>query len=144
MLVNNIDASEAEARVLANRIFYSPNIISYSDADTGRAYPGIVDFERYKKLQNVDANEIDTKTIAYGQGNKLIAAKMTLQNFETNAQNIVFYNKENYEFWEPRILSTVVGGSGSVKSITEQRYILIKNGDKMEKGILKMQVIVRK
>ena len=144
LIVNNIDTSGAEAIVLANRIFYSPNVISYSDADTGRAYPGIVDFEKYKKLQNVDANEIDTKTIAYGQGNNLIAAKLTLQNFETNAQDVVFYNKENYEFWEPRILSTVVGGSGSVNSITEQRYVLIKNADKMEKGTLKMQVIVRK
>ena len=144
LIVNNIDASEAEARILANRIFYSPNVISYSDADTGRAYPGIVDFEKYKKLQNSDVNEIDAKTITYGQGNQLIAAKLTLQNIETNTQDTIFYNKENYEFWEPRILSTVVGGSGSVNSIIEQRYVLIKNGDKMEKGKLKMQVIVRK
>ena len=144
LIVNNIDASEAEARILTNRIFYSPNAISYSDVDTGRAYPGIVDFEKYGKLQNSDVNEMDTKTIAYGQGNQLIAAKLTLQNLETNEQDIVFYNKENYEFWEPRILSTVVGGSGSVNSITEQRYVLIKNADKMEKGILKMHVIVRK
>lgn len=144
LVVYNIDATEAEARVLTNRIFYSPNVIPYFDSDIARAYPGIVDFEKYKKLQNSDVNEIDTRTITYGQDNKLIAAKMTLQNFETNAQDVVFYNKENYEFWEPRILSTVVGGSGSVNSITEQRYVLINNAGKMKKGTLKMQVIVRK
>lgn len=144
VILTNIDASEAEARILTNRIFYSPNVISYYNPDIGRAYPGIIDFEKYKRLQNVDINEVDTKTIAYGQSNKLIATKLTLENIEANTQDTIFYNKENYEFWEPRILSTVVGGSGSVKSITEQRYVLIKNGDRLEKGILKMQVIVRK
>ncbi|MBI2658666.1 hypothetical protein HYX05_01005 [Candidatus Woesearchaeota archaeon] len=144
VILTDIDASEAEARILTNRIFYSPSVISYYDPDIGRGYPGIIDFEKYKKQQNADINEIDTKTITYGQGNKLIAAKLTLENIEAGAQDIIFYNKENYEFWEPRILSTVVGGSGSVKSITEQRYVLIKNADRIEKGILKIQVIVRK
>ena len=144
LVVNNIDTSEAEARVLINRIFYSPNAVSYYDADIKRAYPGIIDFEKYRKLQNTDVNEIDTKTMTYGQDNKLIAAKLTLQNIETNTQETVFYNKENYEFWEPRILSTVAGGSGSVNSVAEQKYVLIKKCDKIDKGVLKMHVIVRK
>jgi hypothetical protein len=144
LVINNIDSSEAEARILANRIFYSPNVISYYDSEIKRVYPSTIDFEKYRKLQNTDINEIDTKSITYGKENKLIAAKLTLQNIETNAQDIVFYNKDGYEFWEPRLLSTVAGGSGSVDSITNQRYVLIKSNNKIEKGILNMQVIVRK
>ena len=144
VILTDIDASEAEARILTNRMFYSPNAISYYDPDIGRSYSGIIDFEKYKRQQNTDINEIDTKAITYGQSNKLIAAKLTLENIETGGQDTIFYNKENYEFWEPRLLSTVVGGSGSVKSITEQRYVLIKNAGRIDKGILKMQVIVRK
>ena len=144
LILNNIDASDAEARILANRIFYSPNVISYFDKDIERGYAGIIDFEKYRKLENIDINEMDTKTITYGQDNKLIAAKLTLDNIETNAEDTAFYNKDSYNFWEPRILSTVTGGSGSVKSIMEQRYVLIKTKDTMYKGILKMQIIVRK
>ncbi len=144
LIINNIDTSEAEARLLIYGIFYSPNVISYSDTDIGRAYPGVIDFEKYKGLQDKDENEMDTKTITYGEDNKLIAAKLTLKNIETNAEDIAFYNRENYEFWEPRILPTVTGGSGNVKSFSEQRYVIIKNKDKMHKGILRINVIVRK
>ena len=144
LILNNIDISDAEARVLTNRIFYSPNIISYFDAEIERAYPGIIDFEKYKKLENIDINEMDAKTVTYGQDNKLIAAKLTLKNIDSSAEDIVFYNKDNYNFWEPRILSTVTGGSGSVKSVIEQRYVLIKIGNVMNKGMLTMHVIVRK
>jgi len=144
LILNNIDISDAEARVLTNRIFYSPNAISYFDADIERGYPGIIDFEKYSKLENIDINELDTKIITYGQDNKITAAKLMLKNIETGAEDAVFYNKESYNFWEPRILSTVTGGSGSVKSVVEQRYVLIRIRDKMQNGILKMHIIVRK
>ena len=143
LVINHIDASGAEAKILTNRIYFSPNIISYYDPDIERAYPGIVDIEKYTKLQSLEINSLDAKSMAYSD-NKLIAAKITLKNMETNAEYVIFYNKENYDYWEPRILSTVIGGSGSVKSINEQRYVLIKIGNQLQKGILKMQVIVRK
>lgn len=143
LVYNNIDTSSTEAKVLANRIFYSPNIISYFDAEIDRVYPGIIDLEKYTNLQ-VSPNEMDIKTLTYGSDNGIIAAKVTLKNIETNSEYDIFYNKENYDFWEPRILSTVTGGSGSVKSVIEQRYVLIKVGNQLQKGILKMQVIVRK
>lgn len=144
LIVTHIDTSEAEARIFANRIFYSPNVISYFDSDIGRSYPGIIDFSKFKKLQESDLNEMDTKTITYGGKNGIMAAKLTLKDIETNLEEVVFYNKENYDFWEPRALNTVIGGSGSVKSIEEQRYVLVKNNAGIKKGSLKLNIIVRK
>lgn len=145
MLVKiNIDSSEAEGRIFINRIVYSPNAISYFDGDIIRAYPGVIDMQKFKKLQNRDLNELDTNALTYGQGNRLIAAKLVLINLIDNTEDAVYYNKENYDFWEPRILSTATGGSGSVKPVNEQRYILVKDGDKIYNGILKINVIVRK
>ena len=143
LIITNVDTSEAEAKLLTNRIYYSPNLISLLDLEIGRAYPGIIDLEKYRQLQNSDINKLDAETITYGQENRLIAAKLSLINMDINTEEIVFYNKENYEFWEPRLLSTVTGGSGSAKSFVEQRYVLIKTGDTFQKGKLKMQVIVR-
>lgn len=143
LVVNNIDTSGTEAMVLTNRIFYSPNIISYFDPEIGRAYPGIIDLEKYTKLQ-ASPNEMDIKTLSYDGNNGIIAAKLTLENIESNSKYDIFYNRENYDFWEPRILSTVQGGSGSVKSVTEQRYVLIKISNHLQKGILKIHLIVRK
>lgn len=143
LVVSNIDTSAAEAMVLANRIYYSPNAISYLDAETGRAFPGIVDLEKYTKLQS-SPNGMDMKTLSYDGNNGVIAAKLTLENIDLNSKYDIFYNKENYDFWEPRILSTVEGGSGSVKSFAEQRYVVIKSGAQLQKGILKFHIIVRK
>lgn len=143
LVYNNLDTSPTEARVLTNRIFYSPNAISYLDDQLGRSYPGIIDLEKFTKLQ-VSPNGLDTKILAYTNDNGVIAAKLTLKLIDSNAGYDVFYNKENYEFWEPRILSTVTGGSGSVKSVVEQRYVLVKTGNQFQKGILMMHVIVRK
>ena len=143
LIVINIDSSEAEARILNNRVMYSPNVISYLDSDTNRAYPGIIDIDKYRKLENIPINEIDRKTITYGEENKIIASKLVLKDIETSKEETVFYNKENYEFWEPRILSTVEGGSGSVKSFEEQRYVLIKESDKISRGILKINTLIR-
>ncbi|MAG91445.1 hypothetical protein CMO83_02115 [Candidatus Woesearchaeota archaeon] len=143
LIVNNIDASKAEAKILMNRIFYSPNAISYLDSDIGRSYPGIIDFEKFQNL-DTEPNFLDSQIITYGENNGLIAAKLTLENMDTSEESIIFYNKNNYEFWEPRILPTVEGGSGSVRDFTEERYVLIKNLEGVEKGILTMHVIVRK
>jgi len=142
LVVTQIDSAEAEARILINRLIYSPNDISYLDADTNRNYPGIIDYKKFISLENFP-NELDTKTISYGQYTNLIAAKLILKNSESNKEDVAFYNKENYEFWEPRILSTVKGGTGSVKSFAEQKYVLIKEQNKLSSGLLKIQVIVR-
>ena len=123
-------------------MIYSPNSISYLDSDTNRNYPGVIDYGKFIKLKS-SPNYLDAKTIDYGQYTNLIAAKLTLKNIASNKEDTVFYNRENYEFWEPRILPTVTGGSGSVKSFTEQKYLLIKDNGKLSSGILKMQVIVR-
>ena len=143
LIITNIDTSQTEAKVLTYRIYYSPNILTYIDSDTGRAYPGMIDLQKFQRLET-SANDMDIRTMTYGAENRLIAAKLILKNLETNSEDIVFYNKDKYEYWEPRVLSTVEGGSGSVKSFTEQKYALIKNADKTQKGILKINVIIRK
>ena len=144
MLVTiNIDSSEAEASLASSRIIYSPNIISYLDPDTNRAYPGIIDIDKYKALKSGFPNSMDTETMTYGQENRLIASKLILKNLESNQEDIIFYNKESYEFWEPRALPTVQGGSGSVKAFAEQRYVLIKDGNKLSRGVLNINTILR-
>ena len=143
LIVINIDSAEANARILNNRLLYSPNAISYLDLDINRGYPGIIDIGKYRNLENIPINEIDSKIITYGGENKLMASKLVLKDIETSKEETIFYNKENYEFWEPRILSTVEGGSGSVKSFEEQRYVVIKDNDNLKKGILRINTIVR-
>lgn len=143
LIINNIDTSEAEARITINRIIYSPNVISYIEPDTKRSYPGIIDMDKYRVLQYTDVNTMDTNTITYGQENNVVAVKMSLKNIETGEESDVYYNKDKYLYWEPRILSTVTGGSGSVSHFFEQRYVQIMSGGRMQNGLLKLDVIER-
>ena len=143
LVANNIDSTEAEARIFANRIFYSPNSISYFDPELSRAYPGIIDFAKFNSMQNSDVTFLDTSSLSYGKDNRLIAAKLSLKNMETREENDVYYNKENYLYWEPRTIQGV-SGSGSVNAIDEQRYVLIKSGEKLSGGKLRINIIVRR
>jgi len=143
LVVSNIDSTEAEARIFANRIFYSPNAVSYVDPELGRAYPGIIDADKFKSMENSDLTFLDITSLSYGKENRLIAAKLRLKNFESGEEHNVYYNKENYLYWEPRTIHGV-SGSGSVNSVDEQRYVTIKSGEKFTSGKLIINIIVRR
>ena len=94
LVISNIETSEAESRLLIGRIMYSPNLISYLDTDIKRSYPSLIDFDKFRKLENVDLNSMDTNTITYGEDNNVVAAKLTLKNIDLGNEDIIYYNKD--------------------------------------------------
>ena len=66
---------------------------------------------------------------------------MTLK--QENIDDIVaYYNKEQFDKWEPRVLPDIEGGAGSVKAIKEQRYVLVKDGEILSPAVLEFFVII--
>ena len=147
-IITTIDINQVEANVLINRILYSKGGLAYYDKNIGRLYPGIVDLNKFRELSASNPNLLDNLVISYGFDNPIIAAKITLKNMQLpNSQEkdwnniVIFYNKEKFEKWEPRILSTVKGGEGIVKSFKEQKYVIVRNGEKLMNGILEFYII---
>jgi len=108
LIVTNIDTKQIEAELLVNRLLFSQDGFSYYDESIDRLYPAIIDLESFKKLQN-NPNILDSEIINYGKDNPIISAKITLKR-ENEMDIPVFYNKQRYDRWEPRVLPGITGG----------------------------------
>ena len=139
-IVTHIDVRQVDANLFVNRVLLSKVAISYYDEDIGRVYPGIVSLKRFQEISSINPNALDEEIISYGADNPILAAKMNLSR-EGYADIVAYYNKENFDRWEPRVLPGVKGGPGSVKSFQKQKYVLVKDGDALLPGILDFFVI---
>lgn len=143
-IITNVDIREAEANILINRLLYSKNGLSHYDESIKRVYPGVIDLDKFKQLSMNNPNALDSVVINYGSDNPIIAAKITLRGIDTykgDPEIIVYYNKDRFDKWEPRTLSSIRGGAGTVKAFKEQNYVLAKEGDVVTPKILEFYII---
>ena len=139
-IIGIIDVREAESAILVNRLLYTKNGLSYYDEDLNRIYPGIIDLNSFNELSLNNPNRFDNTIISYGSDNPIISAKITLKQ-EGRRDLIAFYNKNRYDKWEPRVLVTVKGGAGSVKSFNDRKYVLVKDGETLTQALLEFKII---
>jgi hypothetical protein len=139
-IITQIDVGQVDSNIFINRILLSQGVISYYDEGLDRTYPGIISLEGFQEVSASNPNKLDQEIISYGGDNPILAAKMTLKK-EGYADIAAYYNKENFDRWEPKALPDVKGGPGSVKAFQRQRYVLIKDGDDLSPGILDFFII---
>ena len=139
-IITHIDVRQVDANIFVNRVLLSKGAISYYDGDIGRVYPGVVSLGRFQEISSTNPNALDSEIISYGADNPILAAKMTLRR-EGYADIVAYYNKENFDRWEPKLLPGVKGGPGSIKAFEKQRYVLVKDWDILSPGMLDFFVI---
>lgn len=136
-IVQKIDIFGIESKLLTNRLILSKEI-NYIDNDIGREYVGIID------LQKFTAGDIQEKllnSVYYGKINSEASAKLVLKNLDDNNEYEVYYNKDLYN--EKKILvEAKLIGSGAAKRLDTNFYVLIKDNDKLKKGVLKVDAIL--
>ena len=139
-IITHIDVRQVDANIFVNRVLLSKGAISYYDESIDRTYPGIISLERFLEISSINPNALDNEIMSYGADNPILAANMTLSR-EGYADIVAYYNKENFDRWEPKLLPGVKGGPGSVKAFEKQRYILVKDVDTLLPGILYFFII---
>ncbi len=139
-IITNTDIREVESNVLIGRLLYSKHGLSYFDEDLKRVYPGAIDLNKFKQIGEANPNGLDMISLSYGSDNPIISAKITLKQ-ESKDDVIAFYNKNKFDQWEPRTLSTVKGGAGSVKSFRKEVYVLVNDNGKFSPAILEFNII---
>ena len=139
-IIITTDIRPVESNILVRRLLYPNDGLSYFDSQLNRVYPGTIDLERFRLLSQSNPNELDNSAINYGDSNAIISAKITLRQ-QGKDDITVYYNKDRFDKWEPRVLPGVKGGAGSVKTFREQQYVLIKENEKISTGILEFYVI---
>ena len=115
-IADKVDIRAVEAGIIANRIIYAKDGISYIDPSSGRSYPGIID---YKIMQQ---DNILTDAI-YMKNNDYVGAKIKLSGLDGKEMKTTYYNKAWYDLLKPK---SFVPGAGASRIFTDRRYVLVK------------------
>ena len=138
-VTTTVDVSELQANVFAYRVIYSPNSISYYDKDMQRAYPGVIDFDKFKSQE---AEKFLENSINYGQKNKEIAARLLLKDLSDNNDISVFYNEDFFKEQEKLAYSGFTEGPGGARLYVKKYEVLISKNGIMSNGKLTMEIVV--
>ena len=140
LIITNIDVREVESSILVNRLLFTQDGFLYYDDEIERLYPGIIVLNKFEDIAKNNPNILDNEVMSYGSDNPIIAANITLKR-ENKEDVTIYYNKEKFDRWKPRVLRTVKGGAGSVEPFKKQRYVLVKEGEILSPAILHFFII---
>jgi hypothetical protein len=129
-----IDTAQIEADLLLYQLVYSPHGISYHDPFSNRIYPGEIDITTssppyFQKILNIS---FYTK--------RKIAAKIEIQNLDTNQKTESFFDPwGRFSKW---IVLEGIKGIGGVDVFRKETYVLLRDQNKVDKGLLKMTIVI--
>ena len=138
-ILTTIDIRPVEAGILSNRLLLQKNGISYFDAKIQRVYPGIIDLQKFREIASSNPNILDTEAMSY-DSNNIISARMTLK-IEGQSDIVAYYNKDKFDKCEPRAITGIKGGSGSVSAFEKKLYVMAKDGKKTYPAILQLYIV---
>ncbi|OGX07223.1 MAG: hypothetical protein A2Z88_01195 [Omnitrophica WOR_2 bacterium GWA2_47_8] len=145
-IVTAIDIRKLEADIFTERLLYSKSGIVFYDESLDRSYPGVVDKQKFQSLSKINPNLLDSVFAVKGSENQVLAAKLTLIEKEdpSKGTSVAYYNKDHYDRWEPRTLSTVTGGSAQVGYFMREIPVIIQDGNTINKGKLRLDILTSK
>lgn len=133
-ILENLDVKNTQAELFINRIYYSPNGISYYDTELKRAIPGIVD-PKLITNENLDA------LMNFNDAN-FIAGKITLFDVQSKAIASAVYNSQTYDRWKPISQQQGFTGAGAVTRFNRTIVVNFIDEGKEKEGMLKFEVLL--
>ncbi|MBW2988138.1 hypothetical protein DRJ48_00245 [Candidatus Woesearchaeota archaeon] len=132
MMTTNIDTKLGETQLMISGLLYSPDGFTYTE--NGRAYPGIVDFERF------DKSTID-RAFHSPQSDELLywGYNLTLFSKDRTKLKSIIGNPKWHKRWVV-LAGTGLPGSGSALRWVEEYYVMIKYKDRVEPGLLRIDI----
>jgi hypothetical protein len=123
-----LTSPEVREKIIINRLFFSPNSISYVDLTIGKVYPGVIDMSKF------DNDTLDSSFST--KENAAAAAKLDLVNLDTDTTVSAYINKELYSRWKSYVKFE------QYSSYKDQFYVTIKDNGKEYPGLLKVNVLM--
>ena len=137
-IADNVDTFDVETGLFSGSILFSESI-SYVHPDTGRLEAGTIDLNKF--LSADISKKIDSE-LGYGSGKRL-GAKISLENLETGEKYADVFHKK--EFYEEKTVIAEAGyarGAGGARASVKDYYVLIKDADSLEKGLLTISMVM--
>lgn len=132
-VINEFETKELQADILVNGLLYSAGGVSWYDAETGRAFPEVIDVQQFSGR--------DFDHALFFSGNNFMTAKIELFNRDFTTIGAGFYNRQWYENWEP-LLTLNIPGIGKIVKIERQYPIIVRqpNGE-LRNGFVRFTVL---
>ncbi|NTV24279.1 MAG: hypothetical protein HGA85_07990 [Nanoarchaeota archaeon] len=124
-----LSSHNTRQQIIINRIFYSPNSITYTDSATGRSYPNVVDLSRFKDEAVLDK-------AFFTMQSRVLAASLQLTNLDTAEVYQAYINQDAYDRWKSYTKFE------QYENFIDKRYVLIRNGDTLQKGVIKISLVI--
>ncbi|MDO8740220.1 MAG: hypothetical protein Q7J54_01455 [Candidatus Woesearchaeota archaeon] len=131
------ETTDLRIALLANRILYSPDGITYNSPETDRAYPGIVDLQKFDSAHLETAIYYDDEDTDE-KGNAIIAAKIRLLDEKDKEIKSLIYNEKTYNNIQP--ISFASGYRREFRIF----YVLIYDNGKFTPAKLEMDIVTHK
>ena len=136
-LREKIDVFESESKILIHRLALS-KYLNFFDNEINRLYVGMIDID---KFNSEDFKKNILNSIYYGSANTEASAKLILKDVENGKVYETYYNEELYK--EKKVLvDAKLIGIGAAKGFITDFYVLIKDKDKLRKGVLSIDAIL--
>ncbi len=133
-VTNSLDVREAQAKVFANKIYYSPNGISYYDSELGKTIPGTID---PKKITN-----ITLENMMNYNSNSFVSGKVTLYDFSLNTIASAKYKDDVYDVWS-KMAALKATGEGGITRKSFMTYVnYVDEKSTIQKGMLSVEVLL--
>lgn len=133
-LVRHIDTRLVESYNMMNLIYYSEKGLALDDAETGRVYPGVVDFGNTAKID--DAFSYNEAKLG-----PFLAAKATVPSPEGARE--FYYNSELFRDWNFLYLAGLTKGVGGInKASALKKMPVAQSGNTMTEEV-KIEVVSR-
>ena len=113
--------AEIHGEILIDGLIYGTGGLSYTDPVTGRVYPEIID------MAQLSGSELDAGL--FFPGNRMIAARITIENEKGVPLETVYFNKEFYINWAPMAALEGVPGIGNIVSYERKLPVILKDID---------------
>jgi hypothetical protein len=119
-----------------NRLYFSPSI-NYADTITGKMQPGVIDLEKFSKLQK--SSELE-REISFGKLKNPMGAKITI--FDSGNKEIASYtyNQGQGGYDELKSRSYAFGAGATTEKIYSLP-VVIKNQDSLVNGRIEYDII---
>lgn len=132
-----IDIFEVESKLLVHRLILSKDL-NYVDVEINRRYVGIIDIE---KFNSEDFKKNILNSIYYGKINSEASAKIVLEDTEIGEFYETYYNEELYKEKKVLVEAKLIG-IGAARGFVTEFYVLIKDKDKIRKGVLSIDAVL--
>lgn len=123
-----LSSHDTRKEIILNRIFYSPNSISYYDESINRVYPNIIDIRKFDDV-TLDA-AFSTRVT------KVLTGRLELINLENDEMHEAYINKEQYDRWKHYTKFD------QFENFIDRKYVLLKDEDGLHKAIIKINFVI--